>query len=944
MKSIYIYLLAPFLCNGFSAVSQDNLFVIDRLEKQYDLNQNIYVLVLDQENPPLTTVQNTFWTEKFIAYQSYLDQFHPKRKNDKQAKLDAKNIYWARISLINKLPANAPLKNYFLFTGKSENTTVYLTDAEGEVLDSMFSGYLEPRGRKDFQFGNQQTDRVQISLPSADTLTLYIKIQADNLRPPWLDVRLSREDFFQNWNYIIQTRKDWTFNGFLLTLFFINLLLFFATRDLVFLYHSLFQLGLFLYLLEFFFVLYDLPLIRDHPYWAQTFIYTILCGMDLAFLQFIRTFLDLKKHYPHLEKIFQLAVWGRISLLIGALTLYYITNNMPLADNISALYVTLQYLGVIVLLWLVKHRAIWRFFIIGGALMVTLGVILNALSIIFGAGVRFSYTQIGVFGELLFFTIGLGYRMKILIEEERNTAILKKMDEFKTRFYTNITHEFRTPLTVIQGFTDQLHSKITDSEKLKDLARIKIHSVQLAKLVDRMLDLSKLQSGETPLKLQQSDIISFIRYLIFSFQSFAGNRGVHLRFLTELERFEMDFDAEKLQDVLTNLISNAIKFTDEGGEIVVLVKVSDKDGAQNFLIQVKDRGIGMEAEELKHIFDRFYQGSSIRKKGQGSGLGLAITRELIKLMGGRIEVSSKKGKGSTFSVYHPISRLAPRKTPEKPESFEPDIEEKVKVDRSETFQGKKPIALIVEDNYDVLLYLSQLLEKEYQIALAYNGVEGIRKAISLIPDVVISDVIMPEKDGLELCQTLKTDERTNHIPVVLLTAKASVEDKLKGLRFGADAYLAKPFNQEELFLCLRNFIQIRKKLQERYGRRQKPDDKPITIKNAAFKESFKVQDAFLAKIEKIVLANLETEGFSAAQLAKASHMSRSQLHRKISALTGQSVSHFINKIRLQKAKEFLLNTELTVAEIAYRIGLEPNYFSRLFREEIGVPPSEFLNR
>ncbi len=273
-----------------------------------------------------------------------------------------------------------------------------------------------------------------------------------------------------------------------------------------------------------------------------------------------------------------------------------------------------------------------------------------------------------------------------------------------------------------------------------------------------------------------------------------------------------------------------------------------------------------------------------------------------------------------------------------------DIEEKVKVDRSETFQGKKPIALIVEDNYDVLLYLSQLLEKEYQIALAYNGVEGIRKAISLIPDVVISDVIMPEKDGLELCQTLKTDERTNHIPVVLLTAKASVEDKLKGLRFGADAYLAKPFNQEELFLCLRNFIQIRKKLQERYGRRQKPDDKPITIKNAAFKESFKVQDAFLAKIEKIVLANLETEGFSAAQLAKASHMSRSQLHRKISALTGQSVSHFINKIRLQKAKEFLLNTELTVAEIAYRIGLEPNYFSRLFREEIGVPPSEFLNR
>lgn len=918
---------------------QSNTFYIRELRERYDLNPSLYILALDQDVAPASELNLPPWQDRFVPFSNYLDQFYPGRPESRPIKLDADKIYWARVTLVNELPENCRLDNWYLFSGKSNHTEVYMTDPDGRVLDTMYTGFMVPASKKDFAFGNQYEDRVSLSLPPEGTLRVLIKIKVENKRNPYLDVFLTKEDFYHDWKSVVQTQKSWFFIGFLITFLLVNLLLYVVARDRAFLFHSLFQTGVFIYLLEFFYILYDLPFLREHPMYIQAVIFFALCLMDLSYIQFLRIYLDLGAKYPRLDKVFRALLYVRAALMVGTMILYYTANNMPLADNITAVYTVLEYLGMVVLVGVVRESGVLRFFILGGTALLAVGIIPNALSVIAGVGIQFSYTMVGGFGEVILFTLGLGYRLRMLIQEERKALVLKETDEFKTRFFTNITHEFRTPLTVIQGFSDQLRNELSDPKHLNRLALIKQNGDQLVRLLNRILDLSKLQSGKMGLNLGQGDIVEFLRYLVFSFQAFAWGKGIHIVFLTDMEKFDMDFDGEKLQDAISNLISNAIKFTGEGGKITVLVKVQ----SSQLKIQIKDTGIGMSEEEMAHLFERFYRSGPIRKKGQGSGLGLSITRELVKLMGGSIEVNSKPGQGASFSIFLPVTMRAPRVALAglTPIGIDLEGEPENQPFHPPKYEEEKPLALIVDDNYDVVLYLRQLLEKEFNVVVAYDGAEGIEKAISLIPDIVLSDVIMPEKDGLELCRTLKSDERTSHIPIILATAKASVEDRLSGLQRGADAYLTKPFNQEELFLYLRNFVLLRKKMQERYSNIQAG---AMVSSEPAMKALFEMEDAFLAKLRGIVESHLEQEGFGASQLARESGMSRSQLHRKITALTGLPASNFINSIRIKTASDLLLQTTLTISEIAYQVGLEPNYFSRLFKEETGQTPGEFRGK
>ncbi|MCB9283272.1 MAG: response regulator [Lewinellaceae bacterium] len=936
------------LLSFFPAWSQSdaNTFHISTLEEEYDLRPNLFILALEKETVSLEDLEKPEWASRFIPYFSFLDQNYPKHKPDRLVKLNAGKIYWTRVVLINNLAENCWRGAWYLFTGKGDNVTVFVKDNHGNVLDTMYTGALIPSTKKDLNFGNQYEDRVILNSFNHDTTVLYFKIQPVNKRKPWIDARITGEDFYHNWDTIANIQKSWLFIGFLLTFISLSLILYFVTRDKAFLFHSLFQLGVFLYLLEFFSILIDLPVIRENPWSLQTVLYLALCLMDLSYLQFIRVFLVLSKTYPRWDRFVQILLVVRVLILVTSTFILYALHDMPVADNLTALFIVAEYLGMVIFLWFTRESGNQRWFIFGGTLLLTLGIVPNALSVVAGTGIQFSYTQFGGFGEVLLFTLGLGYRLRRLINEEREAMVLKETDAFKTRFYTNITHEFRTPLTVIQGFTEQLRGELSNDQQLRKLALIKQNGDRLVRLLNRLLNLSKLQSGKMDLQLHQGDIVEFLRYLVFSFQAFAWSKGIHLVFLTDLEKWVMDFDAEKIQDIMTNLISNAIKFTPDEGRITVLVKMPSSGPQKGMLlIQVKDTGIGMTREELDNIFERFYQSESVKKKGQGTGLGLSITRELVKLMSGSIEVSSKPGKGTIFSILLPVSRQAPPMAMGELAPIEMDLIGEP--DKPNMQPGKydkeKPLALVVEDNYDVVQYLRQLLETEFNVVVAFDGAEGIDKAIDLVPDVILSDVVMPEKDGLELCQTLKSDERTSHIPIILATARASVEDRLTGLQRGADAYLAKPFNQEELFLYLQNFVQIRKKLQERYSRSSK-EPAPSTGVEPGLKAYFQIEDAFLAKLRSIVESHLGQEGFGATQLARETGMSRSQLHRKITALTGSSATSFINAIRLQKACDLLLQTDLTISEIAFQVGLEPNYFSRLFREEMGKTPGEFRNK
>ncbi|MCB9317591.1 MAG: response regulator [Lewinellaceae bacterium] len=509
---------------------------------------------------------------------------------------------------------------------------------------------------------------------------------------------------------------------------------------------------------------------------------------------------------------------------------------------------------------------------------------------------------------------------------------LQELDAVKTRLYTNITHEFRTPLTIILGMEEQLR-KDPENWLHEGLRLIHRNGKLLLNLVNQLLDLSKLESGHLPLHPVQGDIAGYLSYLIESFHSYADSKDIRLHFRPDIPELHMDYDPEKLQHVVSNLLANAIKFTPAGGDVYIDLRFSGRM-EHSILIQVADNGPGIEPEHLPHIFDRFYQADDTHtRRGEGTGIGLALVKELVRIMGGSIKVVSELGKGTKFSIQLPVTQTAEKSALEMP-AVETSSGGVTALPEPPTAEpGDRYSVLLVEDNPDVISYLTSLLNTFYRIDTAHNGQEGIDKALELVPDVIVSDVMMPGKDGFDLCQELKTDERTSHIPIILLTAKADQKSKIEGLAHGADAYLAKPFDQEELLVRLEKLIELRRGMQARFRHAG-------GLRQTLWAKAQTVDQLFLQKVSKIVEAQMADENFGMPELCKALHMSRSNLFRKLKALTGRSVTVFIRTIRLEKAKELLETTDMTVSEACYAVGFNSaNYFSKVFQEEFGVQPS-----
>lgn len=529
--------------------------------------------------------------------------------------------------------------------------------------------------------------------------------------------------------------------------------------------------------------------------------------------------------------------------------------------------------------------------------------------------------------------------------EQQEAGKLKELDILKTNLYTNITHEFRTPLTVVLGLSKIVQEKLAtlSATKIIDhLQTIDRNSRSLLKLVNQMLDLSKIEAGKLQANYIQSDIISYLNSIVDSLTHYAKSNKIEIHVIHEFATHHMDFDPEKLEQVINNILSNAIKFTPAGGHIYLLTNVQEE--IAQFHIKIKDTGLGIPAEEIPHIFNRFYQiEQSSTRQGEGTGIGLALTKELLNLMQGQILVESEIDSGSMFEVILPINRVASIQTttglssvssnPLQAEarSKVPSIESHKEIHLSEE---SKPLVLLVEDNIDVRFYVREILTDQFQIEEAQDGQEGIDKAIERIPDLIITDIMMPKKDGLELCMTLKEDERTSHIPIVMLTAKADLDSRLAGLSTGANAYLSKPFSREELLLRLNNLLTWGKKLKERY--QGITPDSSITVANAALE----VEDAFVKKVREAIESHLSDVEFSAEELAKQVYLSRTQVHRKLKALTGKSTGQFIHTVRLHHALNLLKETDMSITQIAYEAGYkEVSYFSRLFAEEFGKTAS-----
>jgi len=539
-----------------------------------------------------------------------------------------------------------------------------------------------------------------------------------------------------------------------------------------------------------------------------------------------------------------------------------------------------------------------------------------------------------------FYRFQLSKRLAVA-ESER----LKEVNQLKNKLYTNITHEFRTPLTVILGMAESIRSNVKD-KSLKgaehSLDMIKRNGNNLLRLVNEMLDLSKLESGKMKSELIQADAVPFVKYLCESFHSMAEEKKINLIVYSEIDELFMDFDANKLSAIISNLLSNAIKFTLEGGEIIVHLNRILKKNQEFFIVKVKDDGLGISERDLKYIFNRFYQvDDSSSRYGGGTGIGLSLTKEFVELMDGTIKVNSISGKGSEFIIQLLISNKAIQTkdilVPLEPkQSISTNSEKQSQFNLEEN--SELPLALIIEDNADVFHYLKSCLVGKYQTVYADNGEIGIDMAFEKIPDIIICDVMMPVKDGFEVCSTLKTDERTDHIPIILLTAKVAVKDRLTGLSCGADGYLTKPFIKAELLTRIDQLILLRKKMMHKIEN----DNFSLFLKNRAENPETK----FLQKIIKIIHDEISNHSFgSSLHLSRKMHLSESQIYRKLKAITGKSTAVFIRSVRLQKAKEMILTTDKTISEIAYEVGFnDPSWFSRAFKEEFGFAPSELAKR
>lgn len=539
-----------------------------------------------------------------------------------------------------------------------------------------------------------------------------------------------------------------------------------------------------------------------------------------------------------------------------------------------------------------------------------------------------------------------------LADEARERERLSEMDAFKTRFFTNISHEFRTPLTVILGMTEQLEKEIAQPEGTthnRFLTLIKRNGQNLLRLINEILDLAKLENNSLNINYEQGDVLPYLRYIAESMHSLAATKNVTLKVESSpgtSGAIMMDYDPERLLQIMHNLLSNAVKFTPSGGQVTLLIEQSEKAGDSESWLQlsVADTGIGIAPEELPLVFDRFFQTQNRQQtKSGGTGIGLSLTKELVNAMGGNISVESTLGAGTTFRVALPITNKAeivaePFDTPAESriESFSPAA--------GLLQQATGSRLLIIEDNPDVADYLAACLGRHYHLDFAYDGRAGIEKALATIPDLIISDVMMPEKDGFEVVEALKNEERSSHIPIVLLTAKATIADRIAGLKRGADAYLAKPFVEEELLVVVSNLMDMRRKLQERY-RNAGFEMAPAAATNGATqtpKTLFDLEDAFLKKVIALIDTHLDDAEFGNAELSRKMLMSESQLHRKIKALTDQSLSVFIRNVRLGRSRVLLQTTDLTISEVAYAVGFtDPAYFSRTFSAEFGAAPTAF---
>ncbi|GAA3979517.1 hybrid sensor histidine kinase/response regulator transcription factor [Mucilaginibacter dorajii] len=534
---------------------------------------------------------------------------------------------------------------------------------------------------------------------------------------------------------------------------------------------------------------------------------------------------------------------------------------------------------------------------------------------------------------------------KLIIEQERQEVKrMQELDQLKTKFLTNVSHEFRTPLSLIMAPVDKMLTR-ADQEQKQQLSMIRKNARRLLNLVNQLLDFRKMEVQELKLHSKPGDIVKFIGEISMSFTDIAEEKEIDFVFDTTVDFMFTSFDHDKIERILFNLISNAFKFTPAGGQVSVLLNMDKEADGSNASLEIKviDTGIGIPPEKHSKIFERFFQNDIPESMiNQGSGIGLAITGEFVKMHGGEITVESEPDHGSSFIIKLPLVICAESEMDISIEDEGDTVylneigqnENKAALKQQRT--NKKPVVLLVEDNDDFRFYLKDNLKDIFFLIEASNGREGWQKALSQHPDIIVSDISMPEMTGIELCKKLKNDKRTSHIPIVLLTALSGEAEQVKGLEIGANDYMTKPFNFEILLSKIKNILTLRDTYKRTYKKQMDVQLQETPLQNE--------DEKLLRSIVEYIEFNILNDSLSVEELSRKMNMSRGSLYNKVLMLTGKSPVEFIRSIRLKKAVYLLENSQMTISQICYEVGFNtPKYFTKLFKDEYNTLPSAYIS-
>jgi len=535
-------------------------------------------------------------------------------------------------------------------------------------------------------------------------------------------------------------------------------------------------------------------------------------------------------------------------------------------------------------------------------------------------------------------------RLQFALENEREEAQrMHELDLMKIRFFTNVSHEFRTPLSLIMAPVDKILKQIPEPDIQRQLHLVNRNARRLLNLVNQLLDFRRMEYQELKLHEKPGDIVKFIKELSYSFNDIGEQKHITFIFDSEADEFYTTFDHDKIERILFNLLSNAYKFTHQGGQVSVLLNVlaPDDKGSQQLEIRVIDTGIGIPADKMDKIFDPFFQndvpGSMLNL---GSGIGLSITREFVRLHRGRIFVESEFDQGSCFTVVLPLHQLDKSLFTDKPTTIDhdpayiPSGKTQKNVSANSSRDARKPTVLLVEDNDDFRFYIKDNLKDSFNIIEAENGKKGWQKALAMHPNLVVSDISMPEMNGIDLCMKLKSDSRTSHIPVILLTALIGEEQQLKGLETGASDYMTKPFNFEILLSKIKNILSQQEHMRKTYQKQVEVTPTEVHVDSP--------DELFIKKVLLLIDNNISNPNFSVEELSDDMFVSRYTLYKKILMMTGKTPNELVRSMRLKRAAQLLGTGHLTISQIGHKVGFKSQkYFVKAFKAEFNVIPSRY---